>query len=230
MIDPLRHMSIFSPDLFEDRPVNIIGAGATGSNVAMQIAKLGVQNIHVWDFDTVERHNIANQIYGNKDVGLPKVVALSNRILEDTGTEIHAYNEKFVDQELRGVVFLLTDTMSSRKEIWENSIRYKLNTELMVETRMGAELGRIYTINPSQYEDVNFWEQTLTLDENTEESLCGATTTVGSTATLVASLAVWQFIYWFRMNHMNDMEIDIRRENIICLRPLMVQQSTDVSV
>jgi len=216
MIEPMRHISIFSPEKFGAKPVNVIGAGATGSKIVMELAKLGIENIHVWDFDTVEVHNIANQLYGNQHVGKLKVDALKEIIKDFTGTEITTYNEKFVDQPLFGVVFLLTDTMSSRKEIWENSIRYKLNVDLMIETRMGAEIGRIYVIDPKLQHEIKMWEGTLCEDEVTEDSLCGSSVTVGPTAGLVAGYAVWQLIRWFAIQ--DGKEDRIEHEIIFAVR------------
>ena len=117
-IDPTRHLSVFSPHAFGKKRVDIIGAGATGSRIVLSLAKLGVENIHVWDFDKVEEHNIANQIYGLENIGEPKVRALADVIKKSTGTAITAHDER-VDgsKQLGEAVFLLTDTMESRKEI-----------------------------------------------------------------------------------------------------------------
>ena len=196
MIEPLRHMSVFSPQRFGDKEINVIGAGATGSKLVMELAKLGCENIHVWDFDTIESHNIANQLFGNQHIGMPKVEALQSIVKEYTGTEITIHNEEVVDQPLSGIVFLLTDTMSSRKEIWENCIKFKLAIELMVETRMGVDNGRIYTINPKSLEEIKMWENTLVDDDVAEVSSCGSSISVGPTSSILAGWAVWQMIRW----------------------------------
>src|SRR3989344_2512567 len=147
-VDPLRHLSVFKPHAFGARRVDVIGCGATGSRVVLSLAKLGVENIHAWDFDTVEEHNLANQAFGLGDVGLLKVDALASLVQRDVGIAIHTHAEK-VDgaQSLGEVVFLLTDTMASRKEIWDRGLKLKLQTRLLVETRTGADAGRIYVLN-----------------------------------------------------------------------------------
>ena len=45
-------------------------------------------------------------------------------------------------------MYICTDTMSSRKEIWDNVIKHNVKIPLMIESRLGAEIGKIYTINP----------------------------------------------------------------------------------
>ncbi len=223
MVDPLRHIEVFSPDAFGERRIDVIGAGATGSKVVLSLAKLGIQNIHVWDFDIVEAHNIANQVYGNDDVGQLKVEALKQLVLRQTGTQITTHAER-VDgsQELGCVVFLLTDTMASRKEIFEQGLLFQLRTKLVIETRMGADSGRIYAFNPSQLPEVNEesgWQSTLYSDDVAAASACGASISVGPTAGIVAELAVWQLIRWFAIEQGAADQLD--HEVIFSLRPLL---------
>ena len=198
-IDTIRHISVFNPIDFGTTRVDVIGCGATGSRIAMSLAKLGILNLHLWDFDHVEGHNIANQIFGIADIGQSKVEALAHRIQADTGLTPTVHNER-VDgtQVLGAVVFVLTDTMSSRKEIWEKSIRYRPHVRVMVETRMGVAEGRVYTINPLHQVEIDRWEATLCADEVAVESTCGSRTTVGPTAELVSGQAVWSFIRWWQ--------------------------------
>ena len=198
MLNTIRHASVFSPDNHEDQEIHVIGAGATGSKVVMELAKLGLKNIHVWDFDKVESHNIPNQIFGQQHIGMQKVDALKEVVDQFTGITIHAHDEAVTEETdcLSGVVFLLTDTMASRKEIWDGAIRYKLNIQVMIETRMGTDNGRIYTIKPTDPKQVQMWESTLVDDDVAEESACGASVSVGPTASILSGYAVWQYIRW----------------------------------
>lgn len=222
MIDPLRHMDVFSPDAFGKKRIDVIGAGATGSRVVLELAKLGIQNIHVWDFDKVERHNIANQIFGEKDIGKQKVDALKKFVKANTGTEITTHDER-VDgsQKLGEIVFVLTDTMSSRKEIWNKGLKYKLNTKLVIETRMGADQGRVYVVNPCKPAHIKGWESTLYDDKVAEVSACGASISVGATAGFTASLAVFQLIRWFAIERGSDTD-ELDQEIVFGLRPMVI--------
>jgi hypothetical protein len=221
-IDTRRHLDVFSNVAFGDRRIDVIGAGATGSRIVLGLAKLGVENLHVWDFDIVEGHNIANQAYGLSDIGKPKVEALRDLVKQQTGLTINIHNEK-VDgsQALGEVVFLLTDTMASRQEIWQKGIRFKIRTKVMIETRMGVDQGRCYTVNPVKSAQVKGWEQTLCSDDVAPVSACGASITVGSTAEYLSGLAVWQFIRWAAIERgRNDKDDKLDHEIIFGLRPL----------
>lgn len=214
-INVSRHVDVFSPTEFGNKRIDIIGAGATGSKVVVELAKLGIKNIHAWDFDKVEPHNIPNQVFGMDNVGQYKTKALKNIIKKSTGLEITTY-EKPADgtNSFGDIVFLLTDSIESRKKIFEGSVKYK-NTRLMVETRMGADNGRIYSIDPRNARHIKEWESTLKpIKEKT--TVCGTAITVGATASMLASMAVWQFIKWSNLKNIEENEI------IFGLRPTVV--------
>jgi len=216
MIEILRHMEVFNPDNFTDN-VHIIGCGSIGSNIALSMAKLGIpgDQITAYDFDKVEEHNIANQAYALKHIGWSKVDALFDQIKYYTGEEIDIREERVEDKvRLNGIVFLVTDTMKSRREIFNSCIKMKMAVKLMIEVRMDAAEGRVYTINPMSYSETKFWEDVSQYtDEQAVTSACGHTTTVGSTVGVLSNLAVWQFINWFNKKPLKN-ELFIGLENM----------------
>jgi hypothetical protein len=215
VVDYWRQLDLFSPDNFGDKEVHIVGVGATGSYVAYQLAKMGVKNIHVWDYDDVEPHNLPNQIYRLKDVGRSKVNALAEIIEEATGIKITPHNAAVVGgTQLKGIIFLLVDGMDIRKDIWQGSLKFKLPVELMIETRMAIDNGRVYTIKPSRPADIKMWESTLYSDDEAEESAC-TNRSIAPTVSFIASLAVWKLIKFA-----NGEEYE--RELILSARPSVI--------
>lgn len=217
-MDFSRHMELFDPYSF-NTPVHIIGVGATGSWLALFLAKLGIQDVTVWDYDIVEEHNIPNQAFGLRDVGLTKVDALTAIIAEDTACQIKANLAKFTNQRLAGYVFLMVDSMEQRKLIWENAIRYKPQITHLVEPRMGLDIGRIYNINPTDAKQIKEYENTYYSDDTAEVSACGTSLTVITSAVSTASWCARQLI-----NHVNGEEldneilIDYKYNNIVATR------------
>ena len=208
-----RQADLFDNSTFKT-PIHIIGAGATGSWVALFLAKLGISNITVWDFDKVEAHNIPNQVYrlegngteGITDVGEYKVDALSGIVRGSTGININAKNIK-VDgnQPLSGIVFVLTDTMRSRKDIYEKAIRLNPAVKLLIETRMGLEGGRVYVVDPMSLKQAKEYEATFTYnDDEAEVSACGTSQSIIATAVQIASIAVWQVIKYHNGNEFDN--------------------------
>jgi sulfur carrier protein ThiS adenylyltransferase len=60
--------------------VAIAGLGGLGSNIAVMLARTGVGNLLLVDFDIVEPSNLNRQNYYIEDLGLPKTVALQEQI------------------------------------------------------------------------------------------------------------------------------------------------------
>lgn len=205
----------FVPHLY-DKPVTVIGAGATGSFVILELAKMGVKDITVYDFDVIEEHNVANQVYAMKHIGMNKVDAIADIVKEQTGADITAINEK-VDGStyLKGVVFCLTDSMASRKEIWERAVRFKPQINMYIETRMGINVGYIYTINPMSAVDVNKYPETLYGDDVAETSTCGSSLSIVTTACTIASMACWNVVRDFKGVHTpQEVLFDLENLNI----------------
>ena len=201
-LDVRRHMDLFMPYNFTKK-VHVIGAGATGSWLVLQLAKLGITDITVWDFDIVEEHNVPNQLFGLQHLGMPKVEALAEIVKEYTGAEITIKNERFVSQRLTGYVFLMVDSMAGRKEIWENAIKNKSAVTHMVEPRMGLNEARIYNVNPMDMEQQRRWEAAWYPDDEAEVSACGSSQSVITTSILTASWCARQLI-----NHFNGVDLD----------------------
>lgn len=216
-LDIRRHMELFDPEKFE-MPIHVIGAGATGSWLVLQLAKLGINGelIHAWDFDTVEEHNIPNQLYEIGQIEQPKVLALQGLVSLATGTEIKAINHKFKDQRLNGYVFLMVDSMETRRSIWETSIKMKSAVTHLIEPRMGLDIGRIYNVNPLDMKHIEKYEETYYSDAEAEVSACGTSQTVITSAMCTASWCARQLI-----NHVageeldNEILIDYKYNNIV---------------
>ncbi|HEY5586902.1 MAG TPA: sulfur carrier protein ThiS adenylyltransferase ThiF [Ruminiclostridium sp.] len=62
--------------------VAIAGLGGLGSNIAIMLARTGVGNLLLVDFDVVEPSNLNRQNYYISHLGLPKAVALQSQIKE----------------------------------------------------------------------------------------------------------------------------------------------------
>lgn len=213
----LRQLSIFDPEKFAEERIDVIGAGATGSYVVWFLAKIGMKNIHVWDDDAIESHNVPNQLYFLDQVGLKKVEALTENIKRATGVVIKTHPVRFEGQETLGKhVFLLVDSMAGRKMIWEKSLKMKLNVATVVETRISSDQGRVYVFSPFNINHARKWEATLCSDDVAEVSLCGTVPSIVTTASFIAATAVWQFIKWLTARETAE------NEAIIGLRPIGV--------
>lgn len=203
-----RHLDVFDAHMFNPERVDVIGCGAVGSRIMLSLAKLGIDEIHGWDFDKVESHNIPNQVFGIEHVGAYKVDALHDIVKNLTGTSMTIHNEQ-VDgtQSLGPYVFIVTDTMASRKEIFKQAIENKLGVKLMVDGRMAADVMRIYAIDPRNPKQARLWKDTLFDDDEVDEHVCGSTVSVGPTAEILSGMAVWQMIRFAAGQEIEEHEI-----------------------
>jgi molybdopterin/thiamine biosynthesis adenylyltransferase len=222
-LNVMRHESIFNPAHYP-YPFHVIGAGATGSRVFAALVELGITNISVYDDDVVEDHNLANQIYTVHDINNPKVDGCKNFALNKLGVvpeDMGFYNCKVTERFIKdggvkgGVVFILTDTMASRRTIFDTlTTRCEVYSGdsmiggaqlarapmIIIETRMGSTHGSVFTVNPFDENACIAWRQTLIDDtdvDNMELSPCGTALSVGTTAALIANYAVWQMMQFF---------------------------------
>lgn len=203
MNDISKHQEIFRQDMLKNIPVHIIGCGATGSNIALQLVKLGVPDIHLYDMDTIEEHNIANQIYRTEQVGEYKTAALksildAHKPVENISITEHRLrvDKAYIEENgLNGIVFVATDTMESRKEIYEAGGMGNPNIVRWIEMRLDLAFVRLYSIRPATYQEHKGYMNTLySSDEVAVMSACGISQTAFPTASFLASMSVWEML------------------------------------
>lgn len=214
-MDIQRHVDVIDPGDWT-KPIHIIGAGATGSWVTLFLSKLGFSDVRVHDFDDIEEHNLPNQCFKHEQVGKNKALAISE-IATEFGTPVKHTNQEVTGEDLSGIVVVLTDSMSSRKEIFDN-VKLKHRVDYLIETRMDYNNGRIYCFNPQVLADVQRYNSTLYSDEEADlasgPSACGASQTVIGTSAYIASLVIWRIINY--VNEVkNPFEMMFDLENVI---------------
>ena len=80
-----RHRAIagFSQESLQASRFAVIGAGAIGNEVVKNLCLLGVGAVDVYDFDTVELHNLTRSVLLREaDVGTGKATAVARRARE----------------------------------------------------------------------------------------------------------------------------------------------------
>lgn len=185
----LRHQKHL-PEKVRALGLNFIGAGSVGSHMIMMFARMGFENIKVYDPDTVEDQNLGNQDYPNDAVGKLKVDALKEELKRRTAVTLQGVPEKFpcMDMPIPGVIISSVDTMQSRRDIW-TKIKKNPNTELYIDTRMGLIQGNVYWINPHNRKVCEWYENQHLVGDGVEDP-CEARTvayTVYGIACMVGS-------------------------------------------
>ena len=187
VVDFWRQKGLLDPAAHPIPPLTLIGAGGIGSPTAICLAKMGAARMMLIDFDTIEPHNLPNQLYRESDLSRPKVEALAELCQQfSTEVEVKTDARKLTDQPLEGVVCSGVDSMAARKEIWAR-VRMNPQIQLYVEARMGAEVARINTVNPCDLDAVRWYETTLYEDADALDIPCTARAIIYNTF-MIASI------------------------------------------
>lgn len=197
MINNSRSVGIINPANYTGN-IHVIGVGATGSRIVKNLIELGFPGIqvHIHDFDVVEEHNLNNQVFDLNHVGMPKVKAMAEIIRSGYAEEIHSHEQRVdANTKLDGIVFLLTDTMSSRREIVQ-SLRINPAIKLVIETRLDPQCGYVHTFNPMDSHQYEFFIDTLFDDDAFPEvvSACGTRQTIGHVVDILSGTAMCEFV------------------------------------
>ena len=190
----------FKPDKVRER-IHIIGCGAVGSLVGETLARMGLTKITLYDFDTVEAHNIANQIFTEADLGKEKTQALAERMLAinpDMKEDLKIQSAGYTRQQLSGYVFLCVDSIDLRRKI---ATEYKGNPFIraMFDFRMRLTDAQHFAADWSDEKAVTSFLNSMqfTSEEakaQTPVSACNLTLSVIPTVWTIVSLGVANFM------------------------------------
>ncbi|MBR2398425.1 MAG: ThiF family adenylyltransferase [Alistipes sp.] len=184
---------------------HIIGCGSVGSTVAALLARLGVTKFVLYDFDRVEAHNLANQMFIHKDIKTEKVDAVKRIITEinpDAEPTIEICREGYNDQKLNGYVFLCVDNIDLRREICQ---KHRMNRMIkaVFDFRTRLEDAQHYAANWADMKQVDNLIKTMDFSHDeahaaTPVTACGTEFGVAPTVWVVCSLGVCNFMNLIR--------------------------------
>jgi len=171
-----RQRDIVPIDKLKDKKVSVIGVGAVGRNVALQLASMGVNNLHLIDFDKVEESNIASQGYLEGDLGKYKVDATAAHCQLINGTiKVKVENNRFKGTTRPGrIVFCCVDDIEARKRIFS---RIRNEVDLFIDGRMHAEAFRVLAAFDSESKSY-YYNHTLFPAEEADQGSCTAKSTI----------------------------------------------------
>lgn len=203
MMDLAKSYDFFKPEKDKAR-IHIIGCGSVGSTVAENLARNGLTNFTLWDFDLVEPHNLANQMFRVKDIKRPKVDAVKDIICEinpDAEESIKMEPKGWNGQKLAGYIFLCVDSIEIRKQIVEAHMDSPF-VKAMFDFRTRLEDAQHYAADWSDTKmkrdllaSMNFTHEEAA--EETPMSACHVTLSVCPTVRVICALGVANFMnFW----------------------------------
>ena len=215
-MDLAKSYEYFQPDKFDDR-IHILGVGSVGSGVAELLARFGFTKFSLYDFDIVESKNIVNQIYDTRHIGMLKLEAIKNIMLDinpEIGQHLKLYPQGYTNQRLSGIVFLCIDDIELRHKIaQENKANPMIRAMFDFRTRLTTSQHYAADWRDSEMID-NFIESMNFTNEEarqaTQVSACGVSLCVAPTVRLICNIGVMNLINFLRTGQLRHFcQVDI---------------------
>jgi sulfur carrier protein ThiS adenylyltransferase len=200
----LRQRELVPPQQLAACHCLVVGVGAIGRQVALQLAATGTAEMTLIDPDQVDVVNLAPQGYAQQDLGTSKVTATERWCRElNPSLLVHSHVERFRRSSTRSlpcfqqpqqrlVVFCCVDSIATRAMVWES---VRPHAAAFFDGRMSAEVLRVVS-SAAPGSDTRY-PSTLFAPEQAFTGSCTAKSTIYS-ASVAAGLMLAQFTRWLR--------------------------------
>lgn len=138
----------------QDARVVIAGVGGIGSNLAFQIARMSPASITLYDSDTVEKVNMAGQLFSHNDISKFKVDAMAKMIQSYTSaSNVYAIHDAFTSDSPSGDIMMCGfDSMRAREIFFLSWMQHlkskssKANSGLKADTEVSLFIPFVFQL------------------------------------------------------------------------------------
>lgn len=187
----------------QSKTIILAGVGGIGSYVAFLLARMKPASMFIYDNDIVEAANMSGQLYGNSDLGRPKVSAISEMIRTYADySSVFAIPERFTEEsEASDIMICGFDNMAARRTFFTKWLRY-VNSRpenergkcLFIDGRLAAEEFQVLCIKgDDQFNIDRYGADFLFTDAEADETICSYKQTTFC-ANMIASYMVNLFV------------------------------------
>jgi sulfur carrier protein ThiS adenylyltransferase len=194
-----RQRDLVPPERLAEVHAVVMGVGAVGRQVALQLAAMGVPKMTLYDPDTVQVENLAPQGFWETDIGDRKVHAVANVAHQQfPQMDLETVPDRFRRSDVRKwvgdrriAVFASVDSIESRGVLWQ---AVKGRAAFFADGRVAAEVVRVLASTAPHGE---VYTSTLFPSGEALAGACTAKSTI-YTASVAAGLMLAQFARWLR--------------------------------
>ena len=187
----------------QKKTILVAGIGGIGSWLTLLLARLKPASLFIYDNDIVEAVNMSGQLYGQSDIGIAKITAISHMVRNyaDYGS-IFAISERCTPEcEPTDIMICGFDNMEARRVFftkWVEHVQSKLEKErkncLFIDGRLAAEEFQILCIRGDDEYNINRYNnEFLFSDAEADETICSYKQTTFC-ANMIASYMVNLFV------------------------------------
>jgi hypothetical protein len=191
----IRQQELVPRDRLQAIKTTVIGVGAIGRNVALQLGAIGCPQIQLIDFDAVDLSNVTTQGFYHDEVGQPKVLAAAEAIRQiDPSIVVETIQDRFrPKQDIGEAVFCCVDSITAREAIWRTAGR---RCQFWTDGRMLGEVLRVLSVSDPAGRE--YYPQTLFAQAEAQAGRCTSRSTIYA-AGIAAGLMLHQFTRWLRV-------------------------------
>ena len=189
-----RQSGLVPADRLAELTATVIGVGAIGRQVALQLAAIGTPRLQLIDFDHVDATNVTTQGYLADDIGQSKVTATGQAIHQlDRSINVDMIADRYRSKlPLGDAVFCCVDSISARGAIWRSAGD---RCQFWADGRMLAEVLRVLVA--CDPDGRSRYATTLFPQADAQRGSCTSRSTIYA-ASIAAGLMVHQFTRWLR--------------------------------
>ncbi len=189
-----RQRELVPADRLANITVTVIGVGAIGRQVALQLAAIGAPRIQLVDFDAVDVTNLTTQGYLADDIGQPKVLATADAIRRlDGAIQVDTVQDRYrAKLEIGEAVFCCVDSISARAAIWRSASN---RCEFWADGRMLGEVIRV--LSACDVTGYLRYATTLFPQADAQHGSCTSRSTIYA-ASIAGGIILHQFARWLR--------------------------------
>ncbi|QDU89057.1 putative adenylyltransferase/sulfurtransferase MoeZ [Pirellulimonas nuda] len=194
----------------------VVGVGAVGRQVAVQLASLGVRRLRLVDFDKVDASNVTTQGYARGDVGRRKVDACRDAVLAiDPQVNVDAVQDRWRPATRLGdAAFCCVDSIDARAAIWRGGGGL---VGFWADGRMRGETLRV--LSACDAASRAHYSQSLFPQHEAQAGACTARSTIYA-AGMTAGLMLSQFVRWLRQQPLDaDLSLNLLASELIVSTP-----------
>jgi sulfur carrier protein ThiS adenylyltransferase len=189
-----RQQELVPRERLRELEISVIGVGAIGRQVALQLAAVGASRLVLVDFDIVDSTNVTTQGYLQSDVGALKVLATARMINAiDPAVSVQTVAERWRPAlGLGEAAFCCVDSITARSAIWRSAGRA---CQFWADGRMRADVLRVMAAwhEPSR----RHYPTTLFPQAEAQTGNCTSRSTLYA-ASIAAGVMVHQLARWLR--------------------------------
>ena len=197
----IRQRDLVPPKMLELYQCLILGVGAIGRQVAIQLTAMGAPVLELFDGDTVAIENLAAQGFREADLNRWKVEACGEVCQSLNGaTVVRTHARRFTKHTLPAMhldkpklaVFACVDSMLSRSIVWEAA---RIRASFFTDGRMAGESLRVLATSEPVVD--GYYPSTLFADHQAHPAPCTGRSTLYA-ASIAAGLMVSRFAMHLR--------------------------------